>query len=307
MSAKKLGIKTPMNLYDAKRIYPGLIVAPPDYSYYKKCSDEMMKLLKKKFSKFQQYSIDECFVECDEEMQEKYWDEIQVAYELKDFIKKAFWFTVNVWVGNNKFLAKMASDFEKPDKVHTLYLDEIEEKLWPLAIKDLFWCWRRTEPILKKMGIHFIGDLAKTDRNLLNARLWSYWKVLHDYANGIDESKVENSYDERKCIWASSITRVDTVDRDFILTFFDAFSEELAISLKDKDLAGQTITVHVRYDDYKHKSHQRKLINPINTVDEIYKEAISLFDEFWDKKAINLIGISISDLKKCRFKQEKLF
>ncbi|MBQ9554545.1 hypothetical protein IJU97_06520 [bacterium] len=103
------------------------------------------------------------------------------------------------------------------------------------------------------------------------------------------------------------MTRVDTVDRDFILTFFDAFSEELAISLKDKDLAGQTITVHVRYDDYKHKSHQRKLINPINTVDEIYKEAISLFDEFWDKKAINLIGISISDLKKCRFKQEKLF
>ncbi|MBQ9554546.1 hypothetical protein IJU97_06525 [bacterium] len=72
MPAKKLGIKTPMNLYDAKRIYPGLIVAPPDYSYYKKCSDEMMKLLKKKFSKFQQYSIDECFVEYDEEMQEKY-------------------------------------------------------------------------------------------------------------------------------------------------------------------------------------------------------------------------------------------
>ena len=143
--AKKKWIYTTMRITDAKKICPELKVAPPDYEYYKKCSDEMMNILKQKFKYFQQYSIDECFVEYDEEMQQIYWDPVRVANELREYIHQKLWFTVNVWVGNNKFLAKMASDFEKPNKVHTLYIDEISEKLWPLPIKELFGCWRKTE------------------------------------------------------------------------------------------------------------------------------------------------------------------
>lgn len=305
--AKKLWIKVPMRLSEVQKIYPKVIIAPPDYAYYKKCSDEMMNILKQKFSQFQQYSIDECFVEYDSNMQDKYWDPVKVATEIKDYINKKLWFTVNVWIWNNKFLAKMASDFEKPNKVHTLFIHEIQEKLWPLPIRDLFGCGRKTEPELKKLWINTIWDLAQKDKTLIKARIWRWWWILHDYANWIDDSKVENNYDERKCIWASSITKMDTKDREYILTFLQWFSSELAFSLKEKDLAWDRLTVHVRYTDFSYKSHQMKLPNPINTIEELYTYATKLFDELWNKKDINLVWMTISGLQNVRFKQGALF
>ena len=305
--AKKKWIYTTMKISDAKKICPELKVAPPDYTYYKKCSDEMMKCLKEKFKLFQQYSIDECFVEYDEDMQKIYWEPVILANELREYIRKKFWFTVNVWVWNNKFLAKMASDFEKPNKVHTLYMSEIKEKLWPLPIGDLFWCGRKTAPELKKMWINNIWDLAKKDKALIKARIWRWWWILHDYANWIDDSKVEDNYDDRKCIWASSITKIDTKDRDYILSFYQWFSEILALSLKDRDLAWDRLTVHIRYTDFSYKSHQMKLHNPINTIEELYTYAIKLFDELRDLKEVNLVWMTISGLQDVKFKQGALF
>ena len=305
--AKKLWIKAPMRISDARKIYPGLKVAPPDYEYYKKCSDEMMDILKKKFELFQQYSIDECFVEYTEEMQENDWDPVKVANEIREYIKKKCWFTVNIGIWNNKFLAKMASDFEKPDKVHTLFIDEIETKLWPLPIKDLFGCWRETEPKLKKLWIQTIWDLAKLDKAVLKARLWNQGAMLSDFSHGIDNSKVENNYNDRKCIWASSITKVDTKDSNFIYSFYEGFAAELAIALKDRNLAWDRVTVHVRYTDFSYKSHQRKLNNPINTPEELYNYAIELFNELWNKQEVNLVGLTISWLQDAKFKQNGLF
>lgn len=305
--AKKKWIYTTMRISDAKKLCPELKVASPDYSYYKKCSDEMMNALKQKFKLFQQYSIDECFVEYDKDMQKIYWDPVRVANEIREYIRKKFWFTVNVWVGNNKFLAKMASNFEKPNKVHTLYIDEIEEKLWPLPIGDLFWCWRKTEPVLKKMGINTIWDLAKTDKALIKAKIWSYGTILHDNANWKDNTKVEDNYDDRKCIWVSSITKIDTKDRDYILSFYEWFSEILALSLKDRDLAWDTLTVHIRYTDFSYKSHQMKLHNPINTIDELKVYATKLFVELRNKLDVNLVWLTISGLQDVKFKQGALF
>ncbi len=305
--AKKLWIKVPMRLSEVQKIYPKVIIASPDYAYYKKCSDEMMNILKQKFSQFQQYSIDECFVEYDSNMQDKYWDPVKVATEIKDYINKKLWFTVNVWIWNNKFLAKMASDFEKPNKVHTLYIHEIQEKLWPLPIRDLFGCGRKTEPELKKLWINTIWDLAQKNKWEIKARLGRWWWILHDYANWIDDSKVENNYDERKCIWVSSITKMDTKDREYILTFLQWFASELAFSLKERDLAWDRLTVHVRYTDFSSKSHQMTLPNPINTIEELYTYATKLFDELWNKKDINLVWMTISGLQNVRFKQGALF
>ena len=306
--AKKLGIKVPMRLNEVQKIYPKVIIAPPDYEYYKKCSDEMMDIIRSKFKLFQQYSIDECFVEYTEDMQEKYGDPVKIANELREYISKKCWFTVNVWVWNNKFLAKMASDFEKPNKVHTLYIEEINEKMRPLPIRNLFGCWRKTEPVLKKMGINTIWDLAKRDKALIKAKIWSYGTILHDNANWIDDTKVEDTYDERKWIWASSITKVDTKDRDYILIFLEEFSSELALSLRDRKKVWDIIHIHVRYTDYKHKSHQLKFTNPINKAEEIYPLAVKLFDELWDgKNEINLVWLSISWLKDERVKQGTLF
>lgn len=305
--AKKKWIKTAMNLDEAKRIYPNLIVVEPDYDYYKKCSDKLMKLLSRAFTKFQQYSIDECFVEYTPELRKEFWDPEYVAYYIKDYIAQNLWFTVNIWIWNNKFLAKMASDFEKPNKVHTLYSFEIKDKMRPLPIGDLFMCWAKTETILKWMKIKTIWDLVKIPREKLVCRLWNHWKLMYDYCRWIDDSKVENKYDDRKSIWASSITKINTADREYISTFFEWFCYELGLILKDRKLAGQSLMVQVRYTDYSVKTHQRKLINLINQPIEIYNEAMQLFDEIWNKKEVNLVWVSIWDLKDVRLKQIELF
>ena len=242
-----------MRLTDARKIFPWVKVAPPDYTYYKKCSDEMMNILKKKFVLFQQYSIDECFLEYTPEMQKEYWDPVDVAYQIRDYIKKKCGFTVNVWVGNNKFLAKMASDFEKPNKVHTLFTHEIKEKMWPLPIREMFGCWRKTEIVFKDLWIETIWDLANKEKTLIKAKIWRYWWILWDYAHWIDDTKVENNYDERKNIGASSITKIDTKDRDYILSFFEWFAEVLALSLKERDFAWDILTAHIRYTNFSTK------------------------------------------------------
>lgn len=305
--AKRLWIKTTMRLTDARKIFPWVKVAPPDYTYYKKCSDEMMNILKKKFALFQQYSIDECFLEYTPEMQKEYWDPVDVAYQIRDYIKKKCGFTVNVWVGNNKFLAKMASDFEKPNKVHTLFTHEIKEKMWPLPIREMFGCWRKTEIVFKDLWIETIWDLASKDKALIKAKIWRYWWILWDCAHWIDDTKVENNYDERKNIGASSITKIDTKDRDYILSFFEWFAEVLALSLKERDFAWDILTTHIRYTNFSTKSHQSKLPNPINTPDEIYTMATKLFDELWNKKEVNLVWLSIWWLSSTKYKQKELF
>lgn len=305
--AKKLWIKAAMRIADARKIFPWVKVAPPDYTYYKRCSDEMMNLLKNKFKLFQQYSIDECFAEYTEDMQNEYWDSIDIAYQIKDYIKKKCWFTVNVWVWNNKFLAKMASDFEKPDKVHTLFSYEIKDKMWPLPIREMFGCWKKTEIILKELWIETIWDLAQKDKALIKLKIWRYWWILRENANWIDDTKLENNYDDRKNIWSSSITKIDTKDRDYILTFFKWFAEVIALSLEERGLAWDILTVHIRYTDFSIKSHQSKLPNSINTPEEIYNSAVSLFDELWNGKEVNLVWITIWGLHNIKFKQDSLF
>lgn len=306
--AKKIWIKVPMKIFEVQKLYPKVVIAPPDYEYYKKCSDEMMNIIRTKFKVFQQYSIDECFVEYTEDMQEIYWEPVRVADELREYIWKKCWFTVNVWVGNNKLLAKMASDFEKPNKTHTLFSDEIKKKMRPLPIRDLFGCWSKTEKELKKMWILSIQHLANKTRDEMKARMGSYWVLLWEYANGIDDSKVEDTYDERKWIWASSITRMDTKDRDYILTFFEEFATELAYELRDRKKVWDVIHVHIRYSDYKVKSHQMKYSSWVNKFKEIYPIAVKLFDELWDwKNEINLVWLSISWLKDEKVKQKSIF
>lgn len=305
--AKKKGIKTAMNLWEAKAKDPNLIVVKPDHDYYKKCSDKLMNLLKKLFKNFQQYSIDECFVEYTPEMQRKYWDAVDVAHDIREYIAEKLGFTVNIWIWNNKFLAKMASDFEKPNKVHTLYHYEIRDKMWPLPIKDLFMCWSKTESILKWMWVRTIWDLVNISRDKLVNKLWNHWKLMYDYCRWIDDSKVENKYDDRKSIWASSITKKDTSDRDYISSFFEWFCYELSLIMKDKNLVWKKVTVQIRYADYTVKTHQKKLFNYVNQPIEIYNEAMNLFDELWNKKAVNLVWVSVWDLVDKKLKQVSLF
>ena len=304
--AKKIGIKSPMNLSDARKIYKDLIVTHPDREFYKECSLKMMKLIKYLFPDYEQFSIDECFVDYTE-MKELYGDEVKFAYKLKNEIYKRFGFTVNIGIGNNKLLAKMASDFEKPNKVHTLYYNEIKDKMWPLDISNLFMAGKASCLKLRSVGINTIGDLANYDESKVNEILKSQGKMLYEFANGIDDSKVENQYENRKGIGFSRTLEEDTDDKLVINKYLKDFSKEISNSLRKRNLYAGTIVVTIRYSSFKTYNHQIKLENNTNIEKELYNYSKIAFNKLWNLEPIRLIGLRVVDLSSNRDIQLSIF
>ncbi len=293
--AKKIGIRSPMNLRDAKKIYKDVIVTLQDREFYKECSNNMMRLIKYLFPTYEQFSIDECFVDYTE-MRKLYGNEIKFAHKLKDEIYKRFGFTVNVGIGNNKLLAKMASDFEKPNKVHTLYLNEIQQKMWPLDISNLFMAGKSASKKLKEIGINTIGDLAKSDVNKIISILKSHGKMLYEYANGIDNSPVENNYNDRKGIGFSKTLEDDIDDKSILFNNLNHFSEKISSELKKRKLYAGVVIVTIRYSSFQTFNHQIKLKNNINSSEELYEYAKIAFNKLWNSEPVRLIGLRVSDL-----------
>ena len=304
--AKKIGIKSPMNLRDAKKIYKDVIVTLQDREFYKKCSNNMMRLIKYLFPKYEQFSIDECFVDYTD-MKKLYGDEVKFAHKLKDEIYKRFGFTVNVGIGNNKLLAKMASDFEKPNKVHTLYSSEIKEKMWPLPISDLFMAGKSSVSKLKSLGIETIGALANYDENKLIGLLKSQGKMLYEYANGIDNSPVENKYDDRKGIGFSKTLEEDIEDKYRLYEELRHFSEKISNELKKRNLYARTIVVTLRYSSFKTYNHQLKFDNSTNLEEEIFNKSKEAFNKLWNLEPVRLIGLRVTDMSNNNDIQLSLF
>lgn len=292
--AKKVGIKPPINLYEARKIYKNLIVVSPDFNYYSKKSKAMMDYIKKLFPEFQQYSIDECFVEYTS-MKNLYGDEVKFAYKLKNNIYKMFGFTVNVGIGNNKLCAKMASDFEKPNKVHTLYQYEFKEKVWNMDISSLFMAGKSSCKKLRELNINTIGELATSDVNMIVRNLKSQGKMLYKYANAIDDSKVENLYEDRKGIGFSKTLVDDTDSLSEIYSYLYEFSKKISCLLRKKEVYAYTIMVTIRNYEFKTVNHQKKYTNSFCTTDDIYTKAKEIFGEFWSHEPIRLIGLRVTD------------
>ena len=304
--AKKKGIKAPMNLRDARKIYRDIIVVHPDYYYYSERSKELFDYIRSLFQEVEQFSIDECFVEYTPNKR-MYGDEVKFVYKLKDTIKKKYGFTVNIGIGNNKLLAKMASDFEKPDKVHTLYTSEIKEKMWPLDISNLFMAGKSSCARLRRMGINTIGELANYDQNKLHYHMKSMGTMLYEYANGIDDSKVEYEYRERKGIGFSRTLGEDTEDKKILFEYLNGFSKDISDYLKRKNKYAGVITVTIRYKDFKTYNHQIKLKNNINDKESIYKYSKELFNKLWNYEPVRLIGLRVTDLSSNNDIQLSLF
>ena len=203
ISAKKYGIVTGEPVVNALKKCPGLEIVPPEHDYYSEQSHKLMELLKSFTPDIEQVSVDECYMDYTG-IRNKFSNEIEAAYTIKNKVKEQFGFTVNVGISDVKVLAKMASDFEKPDKVHTLYKEEIEEKMWKLPVEDLFMAGKSSVNVLHKLGIFTIGQLAKSPVTILDAHLKSHGRVLWEYANGIDESVVNTKREDLKGVGNST-------------------------------------------------------------------------------------------------------
>lgn len=298
MLCKYKGVITGEPLYTARRKCPYLEVYRPEYKVYKRYSDMMYVYLCNYSDKIERFSIDECFLDYTNSYK-LFGDPVKLAYKIKNDIKNNFGFTVNVGIGNNKLLAKMASDFSKPDKVHTLFREEIHRKMWPLDVSDLFMIGKSSSKKLHDLGIHTIGDLANTDLEFLMRNFKSMGKMMWNYANGIDYSEVETDYGNPKSISSSSVLPYDYSNIDDIYRELKKLSMETGMRLRNKKMYAPNVSIWVKFNDFTKISKQSTLDNLINSDEDIYSNAVKLFNKIWNTdsdKKIRAMCVGVSNL-----------
>lgn len=304
---KKCGVVTAEAIYSARRKCPYLEIYKPNYELYKYFSDKMYNYLCQYTDIIERYSIDECFLDYTGSMK-LFGDPIEVAYKIKNDIFRLFGFTVNVGVGNNKLLAKMASDFEKPNKVHTLFSNEVESKMFPLMVDDLFMIGKASSKKLHAMGINTIGELARYDEDKLILAFKSMGKMMHDYANGIDNSPVYYEREAAKSISSSTVLPYNYHDVVMIHDVIHDLSCEIGRKLRDNKKYASTIGVWIKYNYFEKYSRQLKLDFSISTDEEIYNNACNVFDDLWNHDSgIRSVCVFISGFSDERKKQLSLF
>jgi DNA polymerase-4 len=252
------------------------------------------------------FSIDEVFLDMTGTSL-IYPDPIQTAHEIKDKIKNELGFTVNVGISTNKLLAKMASDFEKPDKVHTLLKEEIKEKLWPLDVGDLFMVGKRTKEELNELNIYTIKDLAFASDTILERKFKNQAKHLKEAALGIDNSKVEPRSNKTTSISTTETLAHDYTEEEKLKEVLFRQTEDVTRELRKQKQYATTVAVIYKNSDFRSYSAQSKLKNPTNSTKEIYKLVLEIFDKSYKKDPIRLIGVRLADLKEKKEKQMNLF
>ena len=306
MPAKKAGIVTGEPLFQARRKVDKLYVAPLNRKAYAKYSNAFYNLLCKYTPVIERYSIDECFMDMTG-MKLMYKDPIKLANEIKNKIKKELGFTVNVGIGNSKLCAKMASDFEKPDKVHTLFIDEIKTKMWPLKVDDLFMVGKSSSKKLHELGIHTIKDLAHADENMLIKYFKKMGIMMHEYANGIDNSLVERPVPKNQGIGNSTTLPEDLETLSDIKKVLNELSNSVGIRLRNENKYASVVSVQLRNNSFNNYQHQKKLMNPISSNKDIYDVACELLKSMWKGDPIRLVGLRVTDFTDKNVEQISLF
>ncbi len=305
--AKKLGIKTAQPVSMALRICPDLVIVRGDWAWYKQCSQGFISICRSYSPVLQQFSIDECYIDmtwrCSQE------DPVSVATRLKDEIKSSLGFTVNVGVGSNKLLAKMASDFEKPDKVHTLWESEVQKKMWPLGVRDLLWVGRKTEERLISNGILTIGDLAGLGMGTLSQLVGQkFARQLHENANGRDDSPVETEHAEAKSYSAERTFSKDLSDPKDIDRALFKVACIVAHRIRKDGFRASTVSMFVKYKDFTVSQKQCRTEKPTDVTAVILNEARHLLSEAWDGVTpVRQVGLGVSKLTHETSEQMSLF
>ena len=305
--AKKYGIRTGEPLFKALEKCPDLVVIPPDYELYVQASRGFVKMLQQFSPIVEQYSIDEAWV--DMTGTERLWGSPRLAAEqMRRRIHEELGFTVNIGISSNKLLAKMAGDFEKPNKVHTLFPEEIESKFWPLPVRDLFLVGAATEQKLKLMGIYTIGDLAHTELRLLKKRLGKHGETIWHYANGRNADAVTPEPAENKGYGNSTTTASDVTSREEATQVFLSLCETVAMRMRRDGKCGSCISIHIRTNEFHHMSHQMMLSGATNITTEIFAASCRLFDEVWDGVTpLRQLGVQLTRLSREPYQQYDLF
>ena len=291
--AKQYGVQTGEPLVDALKKCPNLTLVPPSHHLYSEYSKAFTDILNDFSACVEKCSIDEAY--CDMTgMSALFGPPVQAAHTIKDRIHRELGFTVNVGISNNKILAKMASDFRKPDRVHTLFPEEIQTKMWPLPVGELFFVGKSTAKKLNTLGIYTIGELACTDVEILKSHLKKHGEVIHSFANGIDASIISQEEMKNKGYGNSTTISFDVEEESTAKMILLSLAETVASRLRSDDMMANVVSERIVDSEFRHSSHQSTLLSPTHRTDEIHKVACSLFDELWDGSPIRNLGIQTS-------------
>lgn len=294
-AAKKFGIRTGEPIVNAFKKCPSLTLAPPNHTMYRERSHKLMEYLSSICPELEQVSIDECYMDFTP-ISHRYSDYLAAAEEIKKSIQEKFHFTVNIGISDRKVLAKMASDFQKPNRIHTLFSNEIEEKMWPLTVDNLFMCGNSSVTTLRKLEIFTIGDLAKTNPDILTSHLKSHGLTLWEFANGIDSSKVEPIPAQAKGIGNSTTVSQDLETMEDAHKVLMQLAESVGSRLRKEGQLASMVSCEIKYNTFQSVSHQTTLAVPTDSTTLIYETACNLFKELWNQTPIRLLGIRTSKL-----------
>ncbi len=303
---KKLGIKTAETIYSAKKKCPALRVFPPNFSFYKEMSNKLFSLLLQYSPDIEVASIDECYLDYGK-VEKLYGDAFLFAKKVQKQIYEELGFTVNIGIANNKLCAKMASDFSKPYKIHTLYDEEIEEKMYPLPIEELYGCGKKTSEKLRKLKIETIGDLANFDVDRLKPMFKNMALPLIESAKGINNDPVCSDTWNPKGIGNEITLPKDVQDKEQLLLYLRDITENVALRLRKQKKYAYTVCVTMKTNDFKRRSHQKKLLNATDTTEELYKMVKDVFLEMHTDEEVRLIGVRLDNLTDYRTIQGTLF
>ena len=286
--AKAYGITTGEPVAHALQKCPDLLLEP-------QYSRRLMELLARFCPSIEQVSIDECYMDFTEK-RNIYGSPDAAAHQIKDTVRESLGFTVNVGISSNKLLAKMASDFQKPDKVHTLFPEEIPEKMWPLPVRELFMVGKSSAATLDKLEICTIGDLAHTDPNILENHMKSHGKLIWQFANGIDDTPVQTQESELKGVGNSTTLARNAETAEDARPVLHSLCRQVSSRLQKYGQFAGMISTEIRYASFVRVSHQMQLPSAANDEKLLYHHACLLFDELWNGEPIRLLGVRTSKL-----------
>lgn len=307
--AKKYGIQTGEAIVTAQQKCPALVVVPPDYGLYVKASRAFINKLKQYSDNVIQYSIDEawCVLDGFEELYGR-GQMKSFAYHLKNEIRDELGFTVNIGISTNFLLSKMAGDLSKPDKVHTLFPDEIRKKMWPLPVSELFFVGRATAAKLHRLGIYTIGDLAQADDGLIRAHLKLPGQIVQGYARGGDLEPYMYSHESNKGYGNSMTAPVDITSTEYARHLMLSLCETVGTRLRDDNVRISVVSVHITTCEFHYENKQMQLLTATDVTEEIFRAACQLFDRLWDGKTpIRQIGVHTTKVQTDAGRQYNLF
>ena len=304
--AKKYGVQTGESLFSARLKCPELIVTKPDFDWYVQCSKGLIAILRDYSPVVEQFSIDEAFVEMTGS-EALFGPPVQAADAIRQRVHRELGFTVNVGVSVNRLLAKVASDFTKPDRTHTLWPEEIPQKLWPLPVGALFGVGPSAVRTMDALGIHTVGELAHADPEVLRRAFGVRGDSFRRHANGIEGTPLgkretkDNSYGNSVTL-PDDLARPEQADATLL-----ALAESVAGRLRTDGKSARVVTVQLVDNAFRRSSHQVSLPNPTNSTELIYQTARQLIRQMWPKRPVRLVGITCERTTAESFEQLDLF